>query len=306
MIPDAWKRHYEDFALKRAAKWALTSWGLVTSPLRLLPDFIVIGAQRAGTTSLYRYLIQHPSARGALPAKGVHYFDTSFEKNDAWYRAHFPTRLTRRYVALRNGTELVTGEGSPYYIFHPHSPQRIADLLPHVKLIAMLRNPVDRAYSHHQHEVARGFEHLTFEEALDREQERLAGEVEKMRRDPLYVSFGHQHHSYLARGLYGEQIKLWHSFFPRDQLLILKSESFFADPGRELERVQRFLGLPAWSPRAYERYNALPRDSMRPETRERLAEYFALPNRLLFDYLGLDYGWNTPVDARPLSRRSPG
>jgi hypothetical protein len=306
MVPDSWKRHYEDFALKRAAKWTVTSWGLVTYPLRVLPDFLIIGAQRSGTTSLYRHLILHPAVRGSVPAKGVHYFDTSFGESVAWYRAHFPTRLTGAYVRWRRRGEMVTGEGSPYYLFHPSAAERVGELLPEVKLIAMLRDPVDRAYSHYRQEVARGFEDLSFEEALDREGDRLAGESEKMLRDPLYVSVSHQHHSYLARGLYYEQIASWHTVFPPEQLLIVHSERFFADPPSELTRVHAFLGLPPWSPAEHRAHNARPGEPMSAQTRERLAQFYLLPNQRLFEYLGVDFGWNSQSPASAAKLGSDG
>ena len=149
-----------------------------TYPLRLLPDFLIIGTQRGGTTSLYNYLVEHPGI-GAASIKEVHFFDTPhFKQGLAWYRGHFPSAFQRYYVerSLKHG--FVTGEASPYYLFHPHAPKRVAGLMPQMKLIVMLRNPVDRAYSHYHHEVAGGHEKLaTFEEAIACEDERLAGEA---------------------------------------------------------------------------------------------------------------------------------
>ncbi|HEV2894458.1 MAG TPA: sulfotransferase, partial [Actinomycetota bacterium] len=165
---------------RRAARWSAQAYARPTAGLRLLPDYLIIGAQRAGTTSLHRYLIQHPGVRTTLRTKGVHFFDTAYGRGMSWYASRFPTKLTAWYVARRHGVELRTGEASPYYLFHPHVPARVAEHLPQVRLIALLRDPVGRAYSHYQHEVARGFETLSFEEAIEAEPARLAGETQRM------------------------------------------------------------------------------------------------------------------------------
>jgi hypothetical protein len=171
-----------------------------------LPDFIIIGAQRCGTTSLYNYLTQHPLILSAL-RKEVHYFDNNFHKGVSWYQAFFPL------ISLRNGYAKIlsidnshlTGEATPYYLFHPLTPKRIAGLLPQVKLIVILRNPVDRAYSHFLHATRMGFETLSFKEAIAREAERVAAEEARLLDDQSYYSFEHQRFSYIHRGIYHRQ-----------------------------------------------------------------------------------------------------
>jgi hypothetical protein len=277
---------------RRAARWSAQAYARPTAGLRLLPDYLIIGAQRAGTTSLHRYLVQHPGVRTTLRTKGVHYFDTGYGRGRSWYASRFPTRLTAWYVARRHGVVLRTGEASPYYLFHPLVPQRVAELLPQVKLIALLRDPVVRAYSHYQHEVARGFETLSFEEAIAAEPARLAGEVERMLAEPLHHSFAHQHHSYLARGRYHEQLATWRALFDDSQLLVLSSERFFAEPERTFGQVLDFLELPAFTPDTFERHNAYDYRQMGGEVRERLVEHYREPNRRLYQSLGDDFGWS--------------
>src|SRR5229473_3108964 len=144
-----------------------------TNPLRLLPDFVIIGTQRGGTTSLYNYLAEHPSI-GAASIKEVHFFDTSHYKQGlAWYRAHFPPFVQKYYTQHVQKQAFITGEASPYYLFHPFAARRMANSLPHVKLIVMLRNPVDRAYSHFYHELEGGHETLPKGTVLDIEERRL-------------------------------------------------------------------------------------------------------------------------------------
>jgi sulfotransferase family protein len=278
---------------RRAARWSAQAYARPTAGLRLLPDYLIIGAQRAGTTSLHRYLVQHPGVRTMLRTKGVHFFDTNYGRGMDWYASRFPTKLYAWYVANRHGIELVTGEASPYYLFHPHVPYRVAEHLPKAKMIVLLRDPVQRAYSGYQHEVGRGFETLSFEEAIEAEPQRLAGEVERMRAEPLYNSFAHQHHSYLARGRYHEQLATWRSLFPDEQLLVLSSERFFAEPDRAFRRVLDFLELPAFTPAAYETHNARDYRQMGEPVRARLVEHYREPNQRLYQTLGEDFGWST-------------
>lgn len=280
--------------IRKAAKHGLqTLYMKPTSGLRLLPEFLIIGAQRCGTTSLYRYLAEHPAVGPVVLTKGAHYFSTNYDKSFEWYRSHFPTRLHQAYVKRRFGFDMITGEGSPYYVFHPLAPRRVAEKLPDVKLILMLRDPVKRAYSHYRHMLDRGLEHLTLEEALQAEPGRLAGQRERILSDPSYYSFDHQHHSYLARGRYLEQIDVWHRFFPREQMLVIRSEDFFSATATTYGNVLEFLALPPWDLPRFEAHNAGHYSDMNPETRRWLTDYFAEPNRELASYLGIDLGWST-------------
>ena len=155
-----------------------------------LPDYLVIGAQKAGTTSLYRYMISHPMIRPASD-KQVHYFDFNYDKPFDWYRSQFPAG---------SGNGLVTGEATPYYIFHPDAARRVRLVLPDVKIVALLRNPIDRACSHYMHEIKNGTESLSFEDAVEAEEGRLRGEEDKICEGVNYYSYNHVKFSYLARG----------------------------------------------------------------------------------------------------------
>lgn len=273
---------------------------IVTAPtanLRSLPDFLIIGAQRAGTTSLFRYLAAHPSViPPTLMNKGIHYFDMHFDRGPVWYRSHFPTDAYRAWTRRRTGGDVLTGEGSPYYVFHPLGADRIADAIPDAKVILMLRDPIARAHSQYQHEVARGFETLPFEEALACEEERLEGEEERMRHDPTYVSFSHQHHSYVARGRYAEQIRRWQTWYPADRFLVIDAGEFFADPDAGYRRVLEFLGLPGRSLPEYRRLNAHTYGGMSDEAAAMLRSRFVEPNRQLVRLLGRELSWTGGTD----------
>jgi O-antigen/teichoic acid export membrane protein len=206
------------------------AFAVATAPLRATPDFVVLGVKRAGTTTLYRYLVQHPQVRPLRMFKGTHYFDVRHDKPWWWYRSCFPVR--------RRGT--LTGEASPYYLFHPLAPERIADALPAARFIVVLREPVDRAYSQWLFEVRSGHEDLDFRSAVMREPERVAGEVERMRADRGYESAELRHHAYLARSRYAEQLRRLYSLVSPERVLVLQTERMSADPGAEMARV----GLP--------------------------------------------------------------
>jgi len=276
-----------------AGRDALVGWRMLSASRRPLPDFLIIGAQRSGTTSLYRYLLAHPQVLPASPSKGVHYFDKNADRSLRWYRAHFPTESERTACERRFGAPVVTGEGSPYYLFHPHVPARAAAAVPGARVIAMLRDPVERAYSHYRQEYARGFEDAeTFERALELEPSRLEGERERMLADPAYDSRAMQHHAYLARGLYLDQLQAWREHFPAEQVLVICAEQFFAAPQGVYADTLRFLGLPdPASPPEFKAYNARPAAGMAEETRARLQAHFAEPNRRLEEYLGMRMGW---------------
>jgi hypothetical protein len=208
-------------AVKRPLRRVRAEYRQLTAPLRGLPSLLIIGTQKGGTTSLFNYLVEHPDVLPSL-TKEVHYFDLNYRSGLPWYRARFPYQ---RQLAGR-----ITLDATPYYMTHPLAPERAARLFPDIKLIALLRNPIDRAYSHYQHERRGGRESLSFGEALDREAERVAGEEERIRREPFYYSWNHHRYAYTGRGLYLEQLQRWTQHFPRSQLLVLQSEWLFRDP----------------------------------------------------------------------------
>jgi len=248
---------------------------LATARLRQPPDFVVIGAQRGGTTSLYRYLTGHPEVGGAL-RKEVHFFDQNYEKGVDWYLAHFPLRGEARLV----------GEASPFYLVHPEVPGRMRATVPGVKLIALLRNPVERAYSQYQLNVRRGLEPFSFAEAIAQEEARLAGAT--ARRD-----LAARRSSYLLRGRYVEHVRRWLDVFPSEQFLIFKSEELFEEPGRILGQALAYLGVEStgWEPPRFRAFHRAGYPELEAATRARLAAYFAPYNRRLAELLGRDFGW---------------
>ena len=279
-------------AVKRAVQTVTTGVGRVTSSARMTPGFLIIGGQRCGTTSMYRTLAQHPNVLKAVKHKGIHYFDTDYDRGMGWYRAHFPLERTADAVERRTGTRPLTFESSPYYMFHPLAAERIDRDLPGVKVIVLLRDPVERAYSAHAHELARGFEDQDFETALALEDERLAGEAEKLVTDPGSHSHSHQHHGYLQRGRYVEHLERLEGVFGRDRMHVVDSHRFFTDPEPVHDAVLEFLGLPHTGYPAFEQHNARPRVPMDEALRDRLEAYFEPYDERLVAWLGHPVTWH--------------
>jgi hypothetical protein len=276
--------------VKVAGRTLSVQLGSVTADLRQLPSFILVGAQRTGTTSLFRALMSHPQIHQANYHKGVNYFDINYDRGFAWYRGHFPTTalLNRRHSG--EGAPL-TFEASGYYLFHPCAAERIARHLPDVKLLVMMRDPIERAFSAHKHELARGFETETFERALDLEDERLAGQVEQMVADRDYQSFSHRHHAYTRRGHYAEQVARLHQHFPASQVHLIESEAFFERPESTYGGVLDFLGLPSRMPESFDRWNARPSSPLQEATRTRLRNHFDAHDEALAAVLGRPPAW---------------
>lgn len=252
---------------------AATGWGWLTADMRLLPQLVIVGAQRAGTTTLFRLLEEHPAVSRATTAKGVGYFDLAYHRGPRWYRGHFALAAPAALRAGR-GVQPITFESSGYYSFHPLAVPRIARDLPEARLLYIVRNPVDRAHSAHRHELSRGFESEDFQRALELEGERLEGEEAKILADPRYESYHHRHHAYLARGRYAEQLQRMYDHVGRDRVFVMDADDFFADPTGSFVQLQEWLGLPVWKPREVAQWNAERRDPLDAQTRARLMTYF--------------------------------
>jgi hypothetical protein len=215
--------------------------------------------------------------------KGVHYFDTGFANGPAWYRAHFRTDwLLRR-------TDRITGEASPYYLFHPFAAQRASELVPTARIIVLLREPVARTYSHWSEQTRNGVESLSFADALDAEPDRVAGEVERMRRDPRYVSFAHEQQTYALQSEYADSLEQWLALFPRTQWCPLRSEDLYADPQGTFDRVIAFLGLEPHTLVDPKPWNAAPAPPLDPGLRARLEARFAPARARVSDLVGIEW-----------------
>ena len=191
---------------------------------------------------MWRYLQEHPGVLPIFPAaenlKGTYYFDENFGRGEAWYLSHFASNAHRRSVSRRLGYQPVAGEGSPYYLFHPLAPQRAAALVPDALILAILRDPVERAFSHWK-ERRNHTEDLDFDAALAAEDGRTAGEEERILNDPAYVSLAHRHQTYVAQGCYAPMLRRWYEHYPEDQVLVAAAEDFYGDPQSFVDGVNQ-------------------------------------------------------------------
>jgi hypothetical protein len=274
---------------------------------RLLPDFIVFGAAKSGTTSLYGALAQHPFVEPCVTSdaqfgntKEVRFFDYNWYRGSDWYRSHFPLERSRRQFKAEHGRPFLTGEGSPTYISNLWAPGRVCKMLPDVKLIAVFRSPVDRAYSHFRYSRRAGLEECeSFSEAVAREEERLRPEWARMA-DPRYNSWNFGAWSYLARSRYAEQVERWLALFPREQFLFLKAEDMYREPQQALDATHRFLGLPPHRQEEVGRLNVSPEhESMPDDVRKTLDDYFRPYNERFYELIGVDFGWDRDATTAP-------
>jgi hypothetical protein len=257
-----------------------------TARRRVLPNFLIVGAQRAGTTSLYGYLKQHPQIEASV-WKEVHCFDrdSNYSKGVDWYRAHFGNQHRVAYPTGKDALSRLAFEATPAYMHDREAIPRMAELLPEARLIVLLRDPVERAFSNYRNARRKGTVRASFEELIDAERSWIeAGRplrgVGPMRR-------------FLTRGIYVEQIERIFRFYRHDQVLLLCSEKMFADPRRTCDQALEFLGLPAAPIKIDEIANRSVWEPMNVATRRQLMDFFAPYNRRLFALLQRDFGWPT-------------
>lgn len=282
--------------VKDVANVTTRAAALASVAQRQVPDFLVIGTKRGGTTSLHSYLLRHPGVLGLFPQsrgkKSTDWFFADNEHSESWYRSHFHTARHRDRLAEQLGHAPVGGEASPYYVWDRRIAPQAKALAPDVKSILLVRDPVERAWSHYQERTQNGVEPLGFAAALAAEERRLEGEHERMTSDERYHSTAHDWYSYRSRGVYLPQIEHWLEHFDRDQLLVLRSEDMYADAQRVFDSVTDFLGIDRFRLPTTKPFNASHTRSSVPEPmRSELAAFYAPHNAALEEFLGTDLRW---------------
>jgi hypothetical protein len=281
-------------AVKRVTRSVLMTANLPTAPARMLPSFLIVGAARCGTTSMFSALSEHPAVLSSarLPwTREVHYFDNHYNRGMSWYQSHFPLKARARLAARAAEVSPAAFESGPYYMFHPLAAERIRRDLPNVRLLVMLRDPVERARSGHSYSTSLGHETEPFERALELEDSRLEGEVERIIADPSYISHSHRHHSHRARGHYIDQIERLERLFGRERILVVDSDDFFADPRPAYDEVLDFLGLPHRGYPEFGQHNSRPRTPVPESVRKALEEHFRPYDERLAAWLGREPSW---------------
>ncbi|MBE9039699.1 tetratricopeptide repeat protein [Oscillatoriales cyanobacterium LEGE 11467] len=237
------------------------------------PNFVIIGASKSGTTSLYSYMVQHPKILPAI-RKEINYWSGRYKPRVDWYLSHF--------FAIPENQPYITGEASPSYIYVPQAAERMHSVFPNMKSIVLLRNPVDRAISHYHHWVRRGIEHRSLEDAT-------VGEIEAFEAGKIPErKFAH----YIAHGRYFRYLKPWFEKFGLDNILILKTEDFYQYPDETLTRVYKFLDIPEHHLPEYPKYNSGSYSPIDPKIRQRIAQFYQPSKQRLEAYLGVDFNWD--------------
>lgn len=247
---------------------------LPTAKQRMKPSFLILGAQKCGTTTLYEHITGNKQVL-ASTMKEIHYFDNNFTKNLNWYHAHFPLDIYNDHI---------TGEATPFYLFHPLVAQRVKKTFPDIKLIIILRNPVKRAFSQYQHNIRLLRENLSFEKAVKIENNRLQNETITENK----LLFSHWYHSYRHMGQYIEQLEHWLKYFKKEQLFITSLEMFIKSPQNTMDEIFSFLGLTDYDYfviRNVENVGGY-KEKINTETESELIEHFKPFNEKLFNFVG--------------------
>ena len=288
--------------LKAAGRGTVRRAAMTTSHWRPLPDFLLIGAKRGGSTSLFRYLLDHPQVLPMFPSarrlplaedmKGVHYFDCQWRRGPSWYRSHFASTRARTAAEQQLGLPVVTGESSPYYLFHPRAAQRAAATVPAARIVVLLRDPVQRTFSHWKEQRRRTREPLGFAEAVQAEAGRLAGERERLARDDRAVSDAYEHQGYVEQSRYVEGLRPWYDHYDRDQVLVVWSDAFYRDPQSTYDAVCRHLGIAPFAVADPRAWNSAAAESPLPDAlHDELAQRFAPLDRELGELVRQPLGW---------------
>lgn len=287
----------------RVGSGAFRVIGSVNATSRPMPDFLLIGTKRGGTTSLYYDLLKVPQIVTLFPSakylpkanetKGIHFFDSHYYRGIRWYRSHLPSRKSRsRAEARLGGNPVIVGEASPYYLFHPLAAERAYAAAPNAKIILLLRDPVQRTYSHWKERRRSNAEPLGFEEALQAEPSRLAGEEARLIEDPRYYSYAHEQQSYVSQSRYARSLKRWAELYGMQNILVVASEEYYADQPATVAMIADFLGVDGHSVSAGERRNVAEGESLDPTLQARLSREFAQDNADLERMIGRPLPWS--------------
>jgi hypothetical protein len=262
-------------------QWHRNAFRRATGFARPLPNTLIVGAMKAGTTSLFNYLATHRRIKGSF-IKELNYFNHNWDRSLEWYSSAFPFPGHWASVVMEATTD---------YLYHPFTPERVKQTLPTPKLIVLLRNPVHRAYSHYQHEVRQGREDLGFQEALEQQEERIKSTRLKYFTDPTYQGIGKLHYNYKDRGIYADQLERWFRHFDRDQFFIQSSSYFWSDTSAFLEELGDFLNVNLSGIQTGKKYNENTYPNLDKATRDYLTAYYSEPNQRLFELLGRRFEW---------------
>ena len=266
------------------------AYRLLTNKFRILPSFIIIGSTKSAGYSLMNYLRQHPSIQ---IQHNVHFFEYTYSNRLEWYRSHFPSSFYKSCLRIFNKNDLISGEMTSTYIFHPHVPERIRKTIPNVKLIVNLRNPVDRAYSAYNMMVREGYETRTFEDAINSELRRIELIKENNKLETKNPDFDNWvQFSYLRHGNYAEKLRTWMKLFPSEQFFIFSTDELNETPLKILNQLFKYLGTSNFEVNVQERHNVGKYEKMKESIKQFLVDYYRPSNKNLYKLIGKNFTWD--------------
>lgn len=286
-------KHRLPWPVAAPLKGVIKGYRQLTAGHRVLPDFLVIGSRKCGTSSLYQYLSEHPSVLPAM-SKEIFYFGDFYNRGERWYRRHFPLAAERRFWAWRRGSPVLTGEATPNYFNNPDAPDRIRAMNPAVKLVAIFRDPVMAAYSAYQFGIAKGI----YTAAGHPFRKIVEAELAQLRDDPTSVDCQTM---LLPRYVYADHLSRWYAVFPRDQIRVMCLEWFAADPQAQFDGLTDFLGLQRSRAVSFQPHNANDYRGMDNDLRDRLRDFYRPHNARLTTLCGQRFPWSSDDDSALLS-----
>ena len=257
----------------------------ISAPFRVLPDFFVIGVVRSGTTSLFHYLNQHPNIVGASYDE-LGYFDDNYHLGVNWYKSLFPTIFTKKRIEKEQG-KCLSFDDTPFYIYNPQVVRRIHENFPNSKMILLLRNPVDRAYSNYNLSPNRK---LTFEETIENEINEIQNTNLELKDESYLVNDFYE--KILPRGFYAKQLEVWYKIFPKEKILIKSSEDFANNTDEVLNQIFNFLEIKQVKIKDTKKHNVRKFPPMEQKTRDHLIEFFKPYNESLYKLINKKFDWN--------------
>ena len=280
--------HYKEKAGNRKNPYNL--FRQITSGIRVLPDFILFGGTRSGVMTLTKYIQEHPDVS---IIRNIHFFEYTFTNNVGWYKRYFPTSFYKNFFRVKHKRKLVVGESTGTYLFHPDVPKRIRENIPNVKLIVMLRNPINSLYSKYNHYRNEGLESSSLEDAIKMEMKRIkiGNERKELRiNNPDFDN--HVNFNYLRHGHYAEKLKNWLKIFPKEHILILTNDEFNADIDKTMKQTFDFLSLPNYTIKNKIKHSVGRYPKMQESVRKLLVDYFRSYNQEFYKLIGKELDWD--------------
>ena len=262
----------------------------ITGFIRVIPDFLVIGAKRCGTTSLYQHLSEHPCISRS-PRDNIGFFNENYHLGINWYKSLFPTVFYKKKMESKN-KQCLFFDVTSTYMEEELTAKNVYEVNPNQKIIVILRNPVDRAYSHYHVNVKEKSEKRSFEDAVFEEMNRIKSERIIQNKNKNLRVFTPNNIHYLKKGFYALQLKSWFKIFPREQILVLSTEEFQEDQNLIYKKIFDFLNIPNMKIKSIEKMEKGNYIPMKHDTRNLLLDYFRQCNHELFELINMKFDWD--------------